>query len=48
MNQEDNKSNIFESAIKNFLSPVWDLLKDESVTEVMINKHDEIWIERGG
>ena len=48
MNQKDNKSNIFESAIKNFLSPIWDLLKDESVTEVMINKHDEIWIERGG
>lgn len=39
---------VFESAIKNFLSPIWDLLKDESVTEVMVNSYDEIWVERGG
>ncbi|MDE0119294.1 MAG: CpaF family protein [Bdellovibrionales bacterium] len=45
---QDNKGSVFESAIKNFLSPIWNLLQDESVTEVMINRHDEIWIERGG
>ena len=47
MNQ-DNKGSVFESAIKNFLAPIWNLLKDESVTEVMINRHDEIWIEKEG
>ncbi|MDE0151353.1 MAG: CpaF family protein [Bdellovibrionales bacterium] len=39
---------VFESAIKNFLSPIWDLLKDESVTEVMVNSFNEIWVERAG
>jgi len=45
---QNKQSNVFEAAIKNFLAPIWDLLKDESVTEVMINKYDEIWIERAG
>lgn len=39
---------VFESAIKNFLSPIWTFLQDESVTEVMINAHDEIWVEKAG
>ena len=41
-------SNIFESAIKGFLSPIWDLIQDESITEVMINSYDEVWVERKG
>ena len=45
---QDNQGGVFESAIKNFLAPIWDLLKDESVTEVMVNRHDEIWIEKAG
>ncbi len=47
MNQ-NSQEGVFESAIKNFLSPIWGLLKDESVTEVMINRYDEIWIEKAG
>ena len=39
---------VFESAIKNFLAPVWHHLEDEKVTEVMVNRHDEIWTESGG
>jgi len=39
---------IFENAIKNFLSPIWALLQDERVTEVMVNRHDEVWVEIGG
>lgn len=38
----EDSANIFESAIKGFLSPIWDLLQDESVTEVMINSYNEI------
>ena len=39
---------VFESAIKGFLGPIWNLLKDEKVTEVMINSFDEIWVEIRG
>ena len=44
-NQEPS---VFESAIKGFLAPIWDLLQDESVTEVMVNSYDEIWTETKG
>ncbi|MBC86430.1 MAG: pilus assembly protein [Bdellovibrionaceae bacterium] len=39
---------VYEESIKGYLQPIWDLLQDESVTEVMINGHDEIFIETGG
>ncbi|MGE0762549.1 MAG: CpaF family protein [Bdellovibrionales bacterium] len=39
---------VYTSAIKNFLAPIWHLLSDEKVTEVMINSFDEIWIETKG
>ena len=39
---------VFNSAIKNFLAPIWHLLSDEKVTEVMINSYNEIWMESGG
>lgn len=44
----DEKARIFENTIKSFLAPVWPLLQDESVTEVMVNRFDEIWIEVKG
>lgn len=43
-----NQSNVFESAIKGFLGPIWKLLKDDTVTEVMVNSHSEIWVEIKG
>lgn len=43
-----DKATVFESSIKNFLGPIWALLQDEKVTEVMINSHDEIWVEIRG
>lgn len=43
-----DKVTVFENSIKNFLGPVWALLQDEKVTEVMINSHDEIWVEIKG
>ncbi len=39
---------VFSDAIKTFLSPIGDLLADETVSEVMINGHDEIFIEQKG
>ena len=41
-------SGVFVAAIKNFLAPVWHLLSDEKVTEVMINSYNEIWCEIAG
>jgi pilus assembly protein CpaF len=43
-----DKETVFTNAIKTFLEPIWHLLTDEKVTEVMVNSHDEIWIEIGG
>lgn len=47
MSHEDSLS-VFESAIKGFLEPVWEFLQDESVTEVMINGPDDIFVEKKG
>jgi len=46
MSEED--SSVFDQAIKSFLGPIYPLLDDESITEVMVNSHDEIWIETKG
>lgn len=43
-----DKVTVFVNSIKNFLGPVWPLLEDEKVTEVMINGHNEIWVEIKG
>ena len=39
---------IFLDSLKNFLSPIAALLEDETVTEIMVNGPNEIWIERAG
>jgi pilus assembly protein CpaF len=38
----------FQSAIDNFLQPVKAFLEDESVSEILINGHEEIFVEIGG
>lgn len=43
-----SSSNVYLESIKGFLSPISHLLEDESVSEVMINGHDEIFIEVSG
>jgi len=39
---------IFEASARYFLEPIVPLLDDESVTEIMVNGHDEIYVERRG
>ena len=39
---------IFEASAKYFLEPIGPFLDDESVTEIMVNGFDEIYIERRG
>ncbi len=43
-----DSSNVFIDSLKNFLAPVADLLDDESITEIMINGPEEIWVESAG
>lgn len=44
----EDREGVFAAAIKNFLGPILPLLNDEKITEVMVNKHDEIWVEIAG
>lgn len=43
-----DEASVFDQAIKNFLGPIYPLLEDESVTEVMVNSFEEIWVEVKG
>ena len=39
---------IFEASVGYFLSPIRDFLDDDSITEVMVNRFDRVYIERAG
>jgi pilus assembly protein CpaF len=39
---------IFEASARYFLQPIGQLLDDESVTEIMVNGFDEVYVERRG
>jgi len=43
-----SRQTIFAASVKYFLEPIGQLLEDESVTEIMVNGFDEIYIERQG
>ena len=42
------KGQVFINSLKSFLSPIADLLDDDSITEIMINGPSNIWVETGG
>jgi pilus assembly protein CpaF len=39
---------IFEASVQYFLEPIVPLLEDDSITEVMVNAYDDIYVERHG
>ncbi|MCB9091728.1 MAG: CpaF family protein [Halobacteriovoraceae bacterium] len=39
---------VFSEAIDNFLSPIADLLKDDKISEIMVNGASEIYVEKQG
>lgn len=39
---------IFEASVGYFLSPIGEFLEDEAVTEVMVNRFDQVYVERAG
>ena len=43
-----SRETIYASSVEYFLSPIGPLLEDESITEVMVNGFDQIYIERRG
>ena len=48
MDASSKNVSLFEASIKGFLKPIWELLKDEKISEVMINSYNEIWVEISG
>ena len=40
--------NQFSQTVRSFLSPIVQYIDDPDTTEIMINRYDEIWIERHG
>jgi pilus assembly protein CpaF len=43
-----SRDTIFEASLGYFLSPLRRFLDDDTVTEIMVNGHDEVFIERRG
>ncbi|MEN6665904.1 MAG: CpaF family protein [Phycisphaerae bacterium] len=44
----EQKINIFAATVEHFLAPIAGFLHDDTVSEIMINRFDEVYIERGG
>ena len=43
-----SRETIFEASVDYFLRPIGEFLRDPTVTEVMINRFDQVYVERGG
>lgn len=43
-----SRESIFENSINYFLAPISEYLQDDSVTEIMVNGHEEVYVERNG
>ena len=39
---------IYQSTLRHFLAPVWELLEDKEVSELLINGHETVYVERRG
>ncbi len=43
-----DKAEIYQQTLKHFLEPIWTLMEDDAVSEVLINGPKKIYVERGG
>jgi len=43
-----HRSATFDASLRHFLAPIVALIEDDGVTEIMINGHEEVYVERGG
>ena len=48
LEQDLAREKIFAASLEFFLDPIKQYLQDDTVTEIMVNGHDEIYIERRG
>jgi pilus assembly protein CpaF len=48
MTEQVDRINIFEKTVEYFLAPILPFLQDSGVAEIMINRYDEIYIEKSG
>jgi pilus assembly protein CpaF len=39
---------IYQETLRHFLAPIWPLMEDGTVSEVLINGHDKVYFERSG
>ncbi len=42
------RQTVFHASVQYFLEPIGHLLEDESVSEIMINRHDDVYVEHNG
>ncbi len=43
-----SRESVFEATLGFFLAPLQEFLEDDSVTEIMVNRFDEVYVERRG
>ena len=43
-----DRKNIFEATVEHFLAPIMPFMQDPAVSEIMVNRPDEIYVEREG
>ncbi len=43
-----SREDIFEASVEYFLSPIGPFLDDPTVTEIMVNRFDQVYVERAG
>ena len=48
MSNKEEQVSVFKVAIQNFLGPILHLLDDDTISEILINGSDEIFVEREG
>lgn len=48
MSSTPDRINVFRDTIKQNLAPVWKYLEDKSVSEILINAYNEVFVERRG
>lgn len=48
MSSEDRRLNLYQESLENYLKPISGYLRDPSITEVMVNGPNDIFVEKGG
>ena len=43
-----SRQDVFEASVHYFLEPIDHILADESVSEIMVNRYDDVYVERRG